>query len=520
MGFLYKMNRLFHCHSTSLLIVLFMVGCNYNTNDLEPGFQLVSKDLKTDEPTSSMICIENLSDEYSLFSLKLNDLPFSNSEELTSYFNESNDNSDPIEKRTWRYVKDHVYFEQSLTDSNWIHDPGLFINSLGFGYCDDKASVLAFIWENLGLFSRVWNIGGHVVPEVYANDGWSIYDPMYEVYYQTNQNYVNGVKELSENPSIVRSGYLDNMPCKNIHALWNRYSYKTAKAYLTIDDNIISEWYSKPVAEYDLKIKIPPKGKFEFPGKFEKYLVNSKKDSIFSYANAKLTIPKGWTGKINIPLVVHSINGKGLLNISGKEYEIGMEPVKALINKRTEFIYNIQIEQTDENVEIIYLINPLVFGLSKENILVAEGFNTKNLDFRIVEIDQSKRINFPPKYDFPKEAFNVVNYMDQLFNLRKLKIKRKSDIYKKLILIITANNTLKQEEMEDRYMFFCRKIDAILSSVNSETKCVEFVKSLNDDIYFSVFISLVEHLEIKEIVAIINDGRNPINHNKIHTGGK
>ncbi|HIA36918.1 MAG TPA: hypothetical protein EYN89_09395 [Flavobacteriales bacterium] len=501
----------------SLLIFYCIVFSRCNSDQTSWG--IVSQNLNTNTPSGSMIRIENLGEESAHFSLKINDVLFSNNEELKEYLVDKTDTLESLEKRSWRFVKDHVYFDQSLTDSNWIHDPGLFINSLGFGYCDDKAAVLAFVWEKIGLFSRVWNLGGHVVPEVYANDGWSLYDPMYEVYYQTNRNYVNGVKELSKQPSIVRSGYLDKMPCKNIHALWNRYSYKTAKAYLTIDNNMISEWYSKPVAEHDLKIKIPPKGTFEFPGKYEKSLVNSKGDSVFSYANAKLTIPKGWTGKINIPLVIHSINGKGLLNISGKEYEIDMEPLKALINKRTEFIYDMQFKQTDDTVEIIYLVNPLVFGLSKENLLVAEGYNTKLLDFRIVKLNQSKRINFPPKYDFPEEAFNVANYMDQLFNLRKLKIKKRSDIYKKLILIITANNTLKQEEMEDRYRFFYKKIDNILSSVNSETKSVEFVKSLNDDIYFSVFISLVEHLETEEIVAIINDGRNPINHNKTHTGG-
>ena len=215
-----------------------LVSCDFNGAE-KFGEQVVSRSFSTNKPATSMIRIKNSGEEISSFLLNVNNLSFSNSKELESTLKDYGDSTESIEKRAWRFVKDHAYFEQPLTDSNWIHDPGIFINSLGFGYCDDKASVLAFIWEKLGLFSRVWSLGGHVVPEVYANDGWSMYDPEYEVYYQTNQNYVNGVEELAKQPSIVRSGYLDKMPCNNIHAMWNRYSYKTAKTYITTENNFI-----------------------------------------------------------------------------------------------------------------------------------------------------------------------------------------------------------------------------------------------------------------------------------------
>ncbi len=495
-----------------------LISCDF-IGDEKHGDQVVSRSFRTNKPSSSIIRIKNSGEEVSSFLLNVNNLSFSDSKELESTLIDYGDSTEAIEKRAWRYVKDHAYFDQPLTDSTWIHDPGIFINSLGFGYCDDKASVLAFIWEKLGLYSRVWSLGGHVVPEVYVNDGWSMYDPEYEVYYQTNPNYVNGVEDLAKQPSIVRSGYLDKMPCNNIHAMWNRYSYKTAKTYFTTENNLISDWYSSPVEEYPLIITIPPMGIFEFPGKFESTLISAKGDTISSFANAKLTIPKGWSGNINIPLVIHSIKGKGELVIAGKKYMVGSKPLCSLINSRTEFVCDLNFNLIQEPIEIIYLVNPLIFGLIKENNIVAKGINTKTLDFSLALLHETEEIRFPKRFHFPKEAYNIEWYMTKLFSLSKLRIKEKNDLYRKLLLIITSNNKLSQEEMETEYRFLYNKIEEVFSSIGPDVSVNELAKTLNDDVYFSVFISLIEHLSTDEIIAVINDGSNLKNHSKIHDVG-
>ena len=42
-----------------------------------------------------------------------------------------------------------------------------FLNIYGFGYCDDSAVSFSVLAEKAGLKSRVWDLSGHVAPEVF-----------------------------------------------------------------------------------------------------------------------------------------------------------------------------------------------------------------------------------------------------------------------------------------------------------------------------------------------------------------
>ena len=46
---------------------------------------------------------------------------------------------------TWKCVADLTEHDLPLTNSNWTHNPVVFLNSIGREFCDHRASVLAII---------------------------------------------------------------------------------------------------------------------------------------------------------------------------------------------------------------------------------------------------------------------------------------------------------------------------------------------------------------------------------------
>ena len=109
-----------------------LFGCDFNSEG-RTDVQVASRNFITNQPATSMIRIKNSGEVVSSFTLNVNKLSFSDSKELEYTLKNYGDSTEVIEKRAWRFVKDHAYFDQPLTDSAWIHAPGIFINSLGFG---------------------------------------------------------------------------------------------------------------------------------------------------------------------------------------------------------------------------------------------------------------------------------------------------------------------------------------------------------------------------------------------------
>ncbi len=511
----YKVNRS-HKLLLSVILTAFVsliwLGCNHQASD--NGVR--SFNLNTSVPLRSAIKLVNEGTRTSSFTLCINKYKFSDLKGMISSISEIYPADTGPRMAAWRFVKDYTYFDQPLTDKNWIHSPEILINSLGFGYCDDKASTLSYLWESMGYFSRVWNLSGHVVPEVFEGDTWKMYDPEYEVFYFNKDSTIASVNDLMLDPYLVRFGFKYKQPCTNIHSLWNRFSLKTARAYGTADDNTISDWYSEPIAEYQLLVTLPPQAILEFPGKYVPFLLNYIGDTIAMYANARLTLPKGFSGKINIPLVLHAIKGSGTIVIDEKEYSLGSGELSDLINSREFFIYEFDLRDVSSPIEIIYLINPLLTQLTDENTIAIEGLNISNITAQIVELPEPEFVSTPAQFNFPEEIYDIEAYMRRLPKYGMIQIERKADIYKKLMLLITSNRNLSSAEMTSRYELFSNRIESVLTSVKPSINLNELYKALNDDTYFAVFISLIEYIPEKELIAIINSSGNLKKHGKLH----
>ena len=100
-----------------------------------------------------------------------------------------------------------------------------------------------------------------------------------------------------------------------------------------------------------------------------------------------------------------------------------------------------------------------------------------------------------------------------------MRIENKIDVYKKLILLITSNRDLSSVEMTSRYELFSKKIESVLTRVNTGINLNELYKAFNDDSYFAVFISLVEHISEEELIDVINNSGNLKKHGKLYKSG-
>jgi len=241
-----------------------------------------------------------------------------------------------------------------------------------------RAGTLGNIWKSLGYKVRVWHLEGHVVPEISVDGRWEMYDADMDVFYLNKDNKICGYEELVKEKSLITNPFKRFEPSGIPYEDSSRYSATTANLYSTISNNFLFNW---KVDNKDLNLKfeivLPPKASFSFPAKYESNLFSSNNEEIKDFSDARLVVPPKWKGQIDIPLVIHRIRGKGEVAINGNKYEIGSEEIEKLIDQRNSFIYKVDILNSQNGVEIIYLVNPLLFKLEKTNILEVKS---KDLD--------------------------------------------------------------------------------------------------------------------------------------------
>jgi hypothetical protein len=203
-------------------------------------------------------------------------------------------------RKVWRFIRDNRYHFTPLTSAPWFSSAALFFNSAGFGFCDDSAALFYQLMTGMGYTARVWGLSGHVVAEALVNDRWEMWDPDLEVYYHNRDGLVAGVEELAIDPTLIRQPVDPILP----GASWP-YQQVVADIYSSRSDNFL--YPPDPMADSPTTLEIPPGGTFEFPDIYETPLDAIETTRVPSYTNARLVVPAGFSGTVNIPLLIHSI---------------------------------------------------------------------------------------------------------------------------------------------------------------------------------------------------------------------
>lgn len=103
----------------------------------------------------------------------------------------------------YEVVRKYRYHDAPPIPDGEVWDPIKLMEVYGYGLCGDAAAALAFLWRKTGLPSRVWELSGHVVPEVFYYGKWHMYDPDHGKFYLNDRGEVADVEYLAEHPDIV-----------------------------------------------------------------------------------------------------------------------------------------------------------------------------------------------------------------------------------------------------------------------------------------------------------------------------
>jgi len=281
---------------------------------LSGGSGYITYALTTDSPQTDFIRIINYSAGTASFRINLNEKMFTSDADVLNAINtmSAEFSNEPTERKAWRFVRDNRYHWTPLTDQSWgTTSPALFFNSVGFGFCNDSATLYYRLMIALGYQSRVWWLSGHVVPEVFVNNSWEMYDADMAVYYYNSQGAIAGVEELSAQPGLIT-----NPVNALLNTAGNAYSSQVADIYASADNNNVRpSQYDDYLNNYLLSVDIPAGGRLDFPGVFSFPIHTTEYAEASSYTNARLTVPRGWAGSLRVPFVLHTLGYEGLHNL-------------------------------------------------------------------------------------------------------------------------------------------------------------------------------------------------------------
>jgi hypothetical protein len=256
------------------------------------------------------------------------------------------------------------------------------LNSLGFGFCDDIASVFYSLVTQMGYEARIWNIFspdaqlGHVIPEVLIQNRWEMYDPDLEVYYWNEQGQVAGVEEISSNTQLITepinpfplSHFSDSVIPFDDPSVPYAYSQYIAYVYSGVYQHKIDTGYYVQVGfpTYDYPFNLPPKASLEFPVQSDIVLRTESRDDVPNYHVMRLTLPKGWTGSVKMPFVFIAVSGSAHISLNQTHYDLDSPDIanRLLIHDN---INEASIQKSYTDVEILLLVNKTRFDL--DNIL-------------------------------------------------------------------------------------------------------------------------------------------------------
>jgi len=314
--------------------------------------ELLDTTIYLSKKQNTIVLKNNDSTEVSFY-LKINDFfPFTIFSIVDSIKQLSSHSKDYYE--AWRFISNNTEHTVPYSSKSWQHDPALFINSVGSGFCDDRASVLVRIWKELGYDARVMGISGHVISEVFNDGKWKMLDPDLRIYYTKNDTILS-VSELENNPDIIRKGILIGR------------SY--ADYYESKEDNTDNTAWHLDYNDWDTNMILPSYAKLSF-------IQCRKKNTIH------VNVPTGINGTIKLPFVPVFIKGHGKVSVNHAIIEVdGLTMLP-----RDKPMQELNIIENIEGLDVYYLFNDKIEFMDSSisvKILSGKGVSIKGQRTRL-----------------------------------------------------------------------------------------------------------------------------------------
>ena len=425
---------------------LFITSCN--TSISKENVQLTIEKNFTFTDSFNVIYLHNNNNQSVHFQFKINDLfPLEMKDIVRSIEDSSIKRNTLIEEEVWRYVSNTTFWSTPLTPENWQHNPILFLNSIGGGHCDDRASVLAATWRNWYDSVRIIGLNGHVVPEVKSHKKWKMYDPDRKVAYLNANNEICSVSELEDSAQYISNPTQQKVIGTNpVFQSNNPLSVRYSKLYATTYDN-------KDETSWHLNTK-------DLSSTFILPAYSSLKieiDQTTHQVNLSVILSKKSKGEIHIPFVPYVAEGVFDCQFSG----ISKSIKDSLFYFPTDkWINSIDIKNVKSKSIIRYLINPKLKFYQPENRIKLKS----NVPLEIFK----KQEDISPYLPFEFAAFlyfdkKVIEYNDFLKHLTTINI----------------NNTITSDFLNKQYNLFL-KVDKTLTTKDVEKLQIQFQTDLKE----------------------------------------
>lgn len=492
-------------------LILLGTGCRHDKAYRKKHTASRSFTLQSQEPATTQFVIENKGPQNAVFTIRLNDGFYLSETDIVEEVRKMPDEypNEPQERKAWRFVSAKIKFSKPLTDENWIHSPQLMINSVGNGFCDDLSSALSLLWQKQGHKSRVWSLGGHVVPEVFINNTWHMYDPLYQVYYYNKKNAIAGVEELAKNPELITQ--INNLPSiknQSVVAYALAHSQKTALLYETDSNNAVNNWFDKEITPPVPDFTIPSGATLKFPVTRE---ANKPADcNHFSptYSLLSLHIVSQHSSTARIPLIVHAIEGEGNIRLDNKEFEINSQELNSYLKNNIVLGKNLVFSGKAINATVYFLVNGRTINAQKNNHLVLSG---NNLDSVFAAIAENGYI--PQKDPYADILDSIIRSRYARFDRNTNTDGIVTDFYKQPL---TRTNLLRraiefaEQDFQDtptqqaeHIKMLNTKINSLLQKIPEGPKEAKLLKALSDPHVFIIFLTYVEYCDEETIMELI-----------------
>ncbi|MBL8346490.1 MAG: hypothetical protein JNN03_13690 [Rubrivivax sp.] len=357
--------------------MLIQIGCG--------GSEEAATDRSSDlSAPLAKVVLENQSDSEARFGLVINGRSFFSTEDdvLNEVVGSGPRPSEPdLAVALWKFVRDNRYHFEPYSPHRWSHAPVVYFNSIGFGLCDDAASVYRALATRAGLESRVWFLSGHVVAEAKVLGRWAVFDPDLEAYYLDREGRIAGVEQLAQDPSLISSPVAPFTDVSRL--LWDfmlpiepsiatsiapAYSAYAVALYATDSDNHVEPWYDEvPVIAFDPEpFVLPPGARLVIDAQGHSTSVKSWNGlTAPRAASIRLELAAGWSGTIRLPLIISAAHGSGLVRLEDRIVALGSLELEQHLALRDRAVNSLEVVRAEAGDQVTLLVNQSRFRLDE-----------------------------------------------------------------------------------------------------------------------------------------------------------
>lgn len=300
----------------------------------------------------------------------------------------------------WKFMINNTFHSNPYTPNVWQHSPVVFLNSIGGGYCDDQSSVLAKIWRYLGYESRVINLGGHVVSEVYNKGKWSMMDADCKTVYGDSLGHILSVDEIAHKGKAVYNYPVKLSEISSEYQEESPFLNKYIKFFTSTEDNYDNTQWHLDYAKTSPNFILPSYSQ-----------LNVVFDAKTQRLNISVRLSKFSRGKLKVPLVPYLAQGAFNFKMNNKSYSVNGN----FDFPKDEFPIVIYIDKVEEDSKIEYLINPKLKIAKEENTIEIKTLGKLNV--------YKSYSDFNSKIPFANDAFFLSQKDNEIENINRSVLK-------------------------------------------------------------------------------------------------